>query len=32
MTNKEALTAPCGLDWFNCEIYDGNLTSDLAEW
>ena len=30
MTNKKALTAPCGLDCFNCEIYKDNLTSDLA--
>jgi hypothetical protein len=28
---KKALTAPCGLDCFNCDLYEGNLTSDLAE-
>ena len=32
MKDKKALTAPCGLDCFNCEIYEDNLTSDLAEW
>ena len=31
MTDKQALTAPCGLDCFNCEIYEGNLTSGFAE-
>ncbi len=31
MPNKKALTAPCGLDCFNCEIYEDNLTSDFAE-
>ena len=31
MADKKALTAPCGLDCFNCEIYKGNLTSDFAE-
>ncbi|HOK06583.1 MAG TPA: DUF3795 domain-containing protein [Syntrophales bacterium] len=28
---KEALAAPCGLDCFNCELYEGNLTEKLAE-
>jgi len=28
--DKKALTAPCGLDCFYCEIYEDNLTSDLA--
>jgi hypothetical protein len=31
MKDKKALTAPCGLDCFNCEIYEDNLTSDLAK-
>lgn len=25
------MTAPCGLDCFNCEIYEDNLTSDFAQ-
>ena len=31
MDDKKALTAPCGLDCFNCEIYEANLTDDFAE-
>jgi hypothetical protein len=31
MQDKKALTAPCGLDCFNCELYEENLTNDLAE-
>ena len=31
MMSKNALTAPCGLDCFNCEIHESNLTSDLAQ-
>lgn len=31
MKDKKALTAPCGLDCFNCEIYGENLTDELAE-
>ena len=27
---KKTLTAPCGLDCFNCELYEENLTEDLA--
>lgn len=30
MDNRKALTAPCGLDCFNCEIYVGNLTEKMA--
>jgi hypothetical protein len=30
MENKEVLTAPCGLDCFNCELYAKNLTDKLA--
>ncbi len=30
MKEKKALTAPCGLDCFNCEIYEENLTDDFA--
>ena len=29
--DKEDLTAPCGLDCFNCELYKENLTSEFAE-
>ncbi len=28
--DKRALTAPCGLDCFNCELYADNLTEKLA--
>ena len=31
MKNKKALTAPCGLDCFNCELYEDNLTDELEE-
>jgi hypothetical protein len=31
MKDKKALTAPCGLDCFNCHIYESNLTEELAE-
>ncbi len=31
MKDKKTLTAPCGLDCFNCEIYEDNLTDDFAE-
>ncbi len=30
MKDKRTLTAPCGLDCFNCEIYEDNLTNDFA--
>lgn len=30
MSDKKALTAPCGLDCFNCELYEHNLTDQLA--
>lgn len=30
MDAKKALTAPCGLDCFNCEIHEDNLTQELA--
>jgi len=26
--NKKTLTAPCGLDCFNCPIYEGNITEE----
>ena len=32
MNNKRALTAPCGLDCFNCEIHEDNLTDDFGEF
>jgi hypothetical protein len=32
MKDKKALTAPCGLDCFNCEIYEDNLTDEFAEF
>jgi hypothetical protein len=28
--DKRALTAPCGLDCFNCDLYSDNLTDKLA--
>ncbi|MDZ7699594.1 MAG: DUF3795 domain-containing protein [Deltaproteobacteria bacterium] len=31
MKNKKTLTAPCGLDCFNCELYEENLTDEFAE-
>ena len=31
MNDKKSLTAPCGLDCFNCIIYKGNLTDESAE-
>jgi hypothetical protein len=31
MDDRKALTAPCGLDCFNCDIYEANLTDRLAE-
>lgn len=30
MEERKALTAPCGLDCFNCELYVENLTDKLA--
>ena len=29
--DKRRLTAPCGLDCFNCDIHESNLTDELAE-
>ncbi len=31
MKDRKELTAPCGMDCFNCEIHEKNLTSDVAE-
>ena len=31
MREKKALTAPCGLDCFNCELHEDNLTIELVE-
>ena len=31
METKKALTAPCGLDCFNCELYEVNLTDKLVD-
>jgi hypothetical protein len=31
MKDKKDLTAPCGLDCFNCQLYTDNLTDSLAE-
>ncbi len=31
MEDKKALTAPCGLDCFNCGLYKDNLTPELTE-
>jgi Protein of unknown function (DUF3795) len=30
MVDKKALTAPCGLDCFNCELFTDNLTDEFA--
>ena len=30
MTDKKELTAPCGLDCFNCELYPDNLADKLS--
>ena len=32
MKEKKSLTAPCGLDCFNCEIYEDNLTNEFTEF
>jgi len=29
MENTKLLTAPCGLDCFNCELYRNNLTDEI---
>jgi len=31
MKNKKALTAPCGLPCFLCDIHENNLTDEVAE-
>jgi hypothetical protein len=31
MKDKKDLTAPCGLDCFNCELYSDNVTDELTE-
>ena len=31
MKDKKDLTAPCGLDCFNCELYEDNLTEEFSE-
>jgi len=31
VTDKIALTAPCGLDCFNCELYEENVTTKLVD-
>lgn len=31
MNDRKNLTAPCGLDCFNCELYVANLTPRLSE-
>jgi hypothetical protein len=31
MTDKITLTAPCGLDCFNCGIHKDNLTTEIAD-
>ena len=30
MKGKKALTSPCGIDCFNCEIHEDNLTKEVA--
>ncbi|MDR0796352.1 MAG: DUF3795 domain-containing protein [Tannerella sp.] len=29
--NKKVLTAPCGLDCFNCPLYKGNITEEYKK-
>lgn len=31
MKDKKALIAPCGIGCFTCEIFEDNLTNDVAE-
>ncbi len=31
LSKKKSLTSPCGLDCFNCELYETNLTDELAQ-
>lgn len=31
MKEKKALMAPCGLDCFNCDVHESNLTDEIAE-
>jgi hypothetical protein len=31
MKDKRDLTAPCGVDCFNCELYEETLTDKLAQ-
>jgi len=31
MKDKKYPTAPCGLDCFNCELYEDNLTAEFSE-
>lgn len=30
MKNKRELAAPCGLDCFNCQVYEENITGETA--
>ena len=30
--DKRELTAPCGLDCFNCPTYEGNITEKAKQW
>ena len=32
MRDKQTLTAPCGLDCFNCELHEDNLTPEFTEF
>jgi hypothetical protein len=29
--NKKELTAPCGLDCFNCPVYEDNITPEIKQ-
>jgi hypothetical protein len=31
MKDMKSLMAPCGLDCFNCDVHESNLTDELAE-
>lgn len=30
--DKRKLTAPCGIDCFNCEVYEGNITEKMQNY
>jgi hypothetical protein len=32
MMNIKELTAPCGIDCFNCQVYEDNITPQMREY